>query len=123
MEFSKFICIAFVVSACELKLTAMSQTIDNPLYMGKASTGELVYYYGGRAQCGDLPKNDRCWKNPMIEYTLGGERFNTVLDCRQKLFSEAYSVTTGKRYTGVTPSSAATRKMVALACAEAAKQY
>jgi hypothetical protein len=91
--------------------------------MGKASTGESVYYYGGRAQCGELPRSDTCWQNPMIKYTLGNEEFNTVLDCRRKIFSEAHSVTTGRRYQTVPPSSAATRKMVAMACADATKQY
>jgi hypothetical protein len=123
MKAPKIIFTALIVSACQGNHAAISQTIDNPLYMGKASTGESVYYYGGRAQCGDLPRSDTCWKNPMIAYTLGNEEFNTVLDCQKKIFSEALSVTTGKRYKAVAPSSAATRRMVAMACADAAKQY
>lgn len=98
------------------EFAAISQTLDNPLYMGKASTGESVYYYGGRAQCGDLPRHDNCWRNPMIRYTMGKEEFNTVLDCKRKIFKEAWSVTYGKVYRNVKPSSLATKKMIEIAC-------
>jgi hypothetical protein len=57
----------------------------------------------------------------MISYTLGKEQFNTVLDCRLQIFREAWSVTTGKVYRNVRPSSEATRRMVAIACANAAR--
>lgn len=113
--------LALLMATFYLHARANSQTIDKPLYMGKASTGESVYFYGGRAQCGDLPRTDSCWSNPMIKYTLGGEEFNTVLNCRNKVFSEAYSVTTGKIYKNITPSSTATRKMVAMACRSATR--
>ena len=115
--------IAILASLCQTCSPAFSQSNDTPLYMGKASTGENVYFYGGRAQCGDLPRKDVCWKNPMIKYTLGKEEFNTVLDCKRRLFSEAYSVTSGKRYIDIKPSSTATKNMVLMACVEAAKQY
>ncbi len=57
----------------------------------------------------------------MISYTLGRERFNTVLDCGLKTFREAWSLTTGKVYRNVKPSSSATRRMVAIACENAAR--
>lgn len=95
---------------------SLAQSIDKPMYMGTASTGEKVWYFGGRAQCGDLPKSDECWRNPMIMYKLGNEEFNTVLDCRRKIFKEAWSVTYQKVYRDIKPSSPATKKMVAIAC-------
>jgi len=77
---------------------AIGQSLDRPLYMGKASTGEHLWYYGGRSQCGDLPRTDICWLNPMIVYTLGQERFTTILDCSKKVFALAISDNTGRKY-------------------------
>ncbi len=87
-----------------------AQSVDKPIYMGKAATGESVWYYGGRAQCGDLPSKHKCWNNPMIVYMLGNEKFNTVLDYKKKIFAEAFSVPSGKTYKNVIPTSAATKK-------------
>jgi len=96
---------------------ARGQTVDKPMYMGKAATGEEVWYYGSRAQCGDLPRSDECWRNnPMIKYRLGSETFNTILDCREELFKEALSTRDGKIYRNVRPSSPATKRMIELAC-------
>jgi hypothetical protein len=102
-------------------LPVSGQEIDKPMFMGIASTGEEVWFEGGRAQCGDLPRGSDCWRNPMISYTLGTERFNTVLDCSRHVFREAWSVSTGNVYKNVRPSSEATRRMVAMACESAAK--
>lgn len=52
----------------------------------------------------------------MIAYRLGNEEFNTVLDCKKKIFTEAFSVSNGKTYKNVVPTSAAMKKMVNLAC-------
>ena len=89
---------------------AAAQSIDRPMYMGTASTGEQVFYYGGRAQCGNLPKTDRCWRNPMIMYQIGKEKINTVLDCDKRIFRDVWSVTYGKKYKNFKPSSSATEK-------------
>ena len=98
--------------------SAVAQSIDRPLYMGIASTGEKVFYFGGRTQCGDLPKSHRCWKNPMILYSIGKEKINTVLDCHERIFRDVWSVTYGKKYKNFKPSSSATEKMITIACAK-----
>jgi hypothetical protein len=103
--------------------SGLAQSLDQPLYMGKASTGEQVWFYGGRSQCGDLPKDDQCWRNPMIVYRLDDEAFNTVVDCRLRLFKDARSQSTGKAYLGIRPSSDATRAMIQIACANASLGY
>ena len=94
----------------------LSQSFNSPLYMGKASTGEEVWFYGGRPQCGDLPRSDECWRDPMIMYTLDKEEFNTILDCKKGIFKEVYSVTNNKVYSNINPSSSATKKMVEMSC-------
>lgn len=95
-----------------------AQSVNRPMHMGTASTGEEVFYYGGRAQCGDLPKSDRCWKNPMIFYQIGKEKINTVLDCDKRIFRDVYSVSYNKKYKNFKPSSPATEKMITIACAK-----
>ena len=97
----------------------LSQSVNSPLYMGKASTGEEVWFYGGRAQCGDLPRAHECWwRNPMIMYTLDKEEFNTILDCKKGIFKEVHSVTNNKQYYNINPTSAATEKMVEMTCSQ-----
>jgi hypothetical protein len=104
-----------LATSCPM-LAAKGQTVDNPLYMGKAKTGEDVWYYGARAQCGDLPRTDECWLNPMIKYRLDDETFNTVLDCKRNRFQQARSLRSDQVYFDVVPSSPATAKMVQMAC-------
>ena len=103
--------------------SALGQSLDRPLYMGVASTGENVWFLGGRAQCGDLPKSNRCWRNPFISYRLGAEEFETILDCDKGTFKWAHSLTTGKVYKDIKPSSAATKQMVRMACANELKRF
>ena len=97
----------------------LSQSVKFPLYMGKASTGEEVWYYGAAYQCGDLPRSDECWwRYPMIKYTLDKEEFNTILDCKKGIFKIVHSVTNNKQYYNINPTSAATKKMVDMACSQ-----
>ncbi len=96
----------------------LSQSFNSPRYMGKASTGEEVWFYGGRPQCGDLPRSDECWRNPMIKYTLDKEEFNTILNCKKGIFKIVHSVTNNKQYYNINPTSAATKKMVDMACSQ-----
>ncbi len=100
----------------------LAQSLDKPEFLGKASTGEEVWYYGGRDQCGEFPRSHECFKNPMIMYTLGDKTFNTVVDCNKLIFKEVSDLS-GKRYYNVHPSSIATNTMVKKACAEQAKAY
>ena len=126
MKLTSICCQYFILSASALfsfvPHPSLGQSIENPLYMGKASTGEDLWFYGGRAQCGDLPRADKCWRNPMIVYTLGNERFTTILDCSKKIFALAMSDTTGRKYRNVAPTSKATSRMINMACESAARQ-
>ncbi len=54
----------------------------------------------------------------MIMYTLDKEEFNTILDCKKGIFDEVYSVTNDKVYSNINPTSAATKKMVDMACSQ-----
>ncbi len=60
------------------------------VYMGKASTGEAVYYQGARAQCGDLPRTHECWRNPMIAYTIGRDHVAAIPNCQRGMFKEVW---------------------------------
>lgn len=120
---SKRTCFLLSVFCALTAPNALGQSNDRPLYMGTASTGERLLFYGGRAQCGDLPKSDRCWRNPLIGYRLGAEEFNTLLDCDKGTFKEVRSITTGKEYKNIKPSSAATKEMVKMACTNALQWY
>lgn len=60
------------------------------VYMGRASTGEAVYYHGARAQCGNLPSNHECWKNPAASYTIGRDQVFAIPDCKRRIFKEVW---------------------------------
>lgn len=47
--------------------------------MGRASTGEVVYYHSAGFQCGHLPKNDFCWwLTLMLSYTIGSDNMSAI---------------------------------------------
>lgn len=60
------------------------------IYMGKAATGESVYYHGATAQCGDLPRHHTCWKNPMVSYRIGRDHVAAITNCQKGVFSEVW---------------------------------
>jgi|GEM_PF-6346750 len=71
---------------------ALAQGADKPIYVGKASTGEPVYFQGARFQCGDLPRADECWwRSPMIVYTIGNDGVTEIGDCKNQVFTEVSS--------------------------------
>jgi hypothetical protein len=59
-------------------------------YMGRAATGERVYYYGARTQCGNLPRKHECWRNPMVAYTVGFDRVTATTNCKKGVFPEVW---------------------------------
>lgn len=73
-----------------LAATAPAFAQGKGVYMGRASTGEPVYYHGARAQCGDLPRTHECWKNPMLVYTIGSDEVTAIPDCRRGVFKEVW---------------------------------
>jgi hypothetical protein len=103
--------LALAGAAC-LPLPALA--LDG-VYFGRASTGERVIYHGGRAQCGDLPRSDECWRNPMVGYTIGPDYVEAIVNCRSRLFS---TVMMDGRVVqrNMKPSSEATRLIIAVAC-------
>lgn len=85
------------------------------LYMGKASTGEPVWYNGARAQCGDLPRAHECWQNPMVSYTIGSDHVSAIPDCKKGVFKEVWI---GDRVVSrsMRPASQALRSVLETAC-------
>lgn len=81
-----FLALAFAVAAA----TPVLGQEQTSIYMGKASTGEPVWYNGARAQCGDLPHDDECWKNPMVVYTIGSDHVTAIPDCKKGVFKEVW---------------------------------
>ena len=84
-------------------------------YMGRASTGEAVYYMGARAQCGDLPRSDSCWKNPMISYKIGNDTVAAIPDCKRGVFKEVW-VGDRKVATNMKPQSEAISLVLRTGC-------
>ena len=66
---------------------ATQSLADKPIYVGKASTGEPVYFNGARFQCGDLPRTDECWwRTPLISYKIGEDNVTAIGDCKNQVF-------------------------------------
>jgi len=86
------------------------------VYMGKAVTGESVYYNGASAQCGELPASNSCWRNnPSIDYGIGGDRVFAVGDCQRGVFKEVW--VNGKIVQrDMVPRSRAIQKVLVSAC-------
>lgn len=104
--------IAGTIAAVVIPNAAQAQT---PVYMGKASTGEPVYYIGANAQCGDLPRNHACWQNPMISYTIGADQVAAIPDCKQGIFAEVW--VGGKLVTrNMKPASKAIQSVLETGC-------
>ena len=86
------------------------------VYVGRASTGEPVYYQSARFQCGDLPRNHECWTNtPMVAYTIGTDQVTAIANCRRGLFTEG-SASSGAVIQNMRPASNALRKVLKMAC-------
>ncbi len=88
---------------------------QNRVYMGKASTGEAVYYMGATAQCGDLPRTDKCWKNPTIAYKIGSDYVTAIPDCQRNVFKEVW-VRDRKVATNMRPQSEAIQLVLRAGC-------
>jgi len=83
--------------------------------MGRASTGEAVYYIGANTQCGDLPRSHECWKNPMINYRIGKDNVAAIPDCKRGIFKEAW-VGDRKVATNYRPQSEAIQLVLRTGC-------
>lgn len=101
--------------ALTLTLAPSAALAGDTVYMGKASTGEPVYYHGARTQCGDLPPNHECWKNPMVSYTIGSDRIAAIANCKKGIFSQVWL---GDRMVAknMRPQSEAIRLVLRTAC-------
>lgn len=104
-----------------LVLLVFTQALVSPalaeqgLYMGKAANGQPVYYKSAAAQCGDLPNNDPCWRNPAVLYTIGSDEVFAVTDCQRQVFKEVW-IGDRKVATNVVPQSEALRLVLRTAC-------
>jgi hypothetical protein len=78
------------LAAIAIILATATPAFAEGTYMGKLPTGEAVHYYGARTQCGDLPKTDDCWKNPMLSYTIGSKQVTAIANCKRAMFSEVW---------------------------------
>lgn len=105
---------SLIVGAGLLALATPAIAQDG-VYMGKASTGEAVYYMGATAQCGDLPRTDQCWKNPTISYKIGADYVTAIPDCRRNTFKEVW-VGDRKVATNMRPQSEAIRLVLRTGC-------
>ncbi|MCU0571294.1 MAG: hypothetical protein MUF49_32600 [Oculatellaceae cyanobacterium Prado106] len=81
--------IASAVSCLSLPLAisaALAQT-----YMGRAATGEDVYFVSAVFQCGDLPANHECWwRTPMVNYQIGSDDVYASADCATNTFTTVW---------------------------------
>ncbi len=96
-------------------MVALPAIAQDGVYMGKASTGEAVYYLGAKAQCGDLPRSHACWKNPMISYKIGNDYVSAIPDCKRGIFKEAW-VGDRKVAINMKPQSEAIRLVLRTGC-------
>jgi hypothetical protein len=103
-----------VLSAIALSLFALPALAEE-IYMGTASTGEAVYLLGSAAQCGDLPVDHECWKNPAISYRIGRDVVYAIPDCDARTFSEVW-IGDELVATDMTPESEAIEKVLSFAC-------
>ncbi|BAS58102.1 hypothetical protein NIES2135_25130 [Leptolyngbya boryana NIES-2135] len=106
---------SFVTGAVAAVLAPSGAIAQMPVYMGKASTGEPVYYIGAKAQCGDLPRDHQCWQNPMISYTIGRDQVAAIPNCKQGVFAEIW--VDGKLVTrNMKPASKAIQAVLETGC-------
>ncbi len=92
------------------------RSATEPIYVGKASTGEAVYYQGARFQCGDLPRTDECWwRSPVIVYKIGNDGVTAIGDCKEQVFK---SVMVGDKVVAqnMRPQSDALRQVLDRSC-------
>jgi hypothetical protein len=60
-------------------------------YMGRAATGESIYFQGATFQCGDLPADNECWwRTPTVSYVIGADAVTAIADCQAGLFQEVW---------------------------------
>jgi hypothetical protein len=105
-----------LLSAIALSLFALPALAEE-IYMGTASTGEAVYLLGSAVQCGDLPADDECWRNPAISYRIGRDVVFAVPDCDARTFSEVW-IGDELVATDMAPESEAIEKVLSYACVD-----
>lgn len=84
-------------------------------YLGKAATGEDVYYISDRIYCPQSPKGDPCWNSPSVVYQIGVDRVEAIADCTGKTLTT--TLVGGKESViKITPQSGAIADVIKRAC-------
>lgn len=88
---------------------------SNGEYLGKAVTGEDVFYISDRAYCPQSPKGDPCWDSPSVVYQIGADRVEAIADCPSKTLTT--TMIGGKESAiKITPKSGAIADVIKRAC-------
>ncbi len=84
-------------------------------YMGKASTGEAIYYNGAKGIYCGAESSEKCWRYPETFYTIGSDDVMAIADCKVGVFKE---VRTGSKLVArnMKPQSDAIQKVLDKAC-------
>ena len=110
--------LAALILAGGLSISCSSKAYENAgVIVGQTKHKEEVIYIGGRAQCGDLPRTDPCWAvNPTISYSIGGNQYNAILDCKADQISVIVDLQTGGYKYNVHPLLDYQQSLVDYAC-------
>lgn len=103
-----------IFAAIALTFVAVSPATAQT-YMGKASTGEAVYYNGAKGiYCGAVA-SEKCWRYPETFYRIGSDNVTAIVDCKVGVFKE---VRTGSNLVtrNMKPQSDAIQKILNKAC-------
>ena len=110
--------LAAFVLAGGLSISCPSKASENAgVIVGHTKNKEEVLYIGGRAQCGDLPSSHPCWAfNPTILYSIGGNQYNAILNCKAHKLSVIVDLQAGDYKYNVNPLLDYQQSLVDYAC-------
>jgi hypothetical protein len=82
---------AALFTLATLPFNVSSASANPGTYMGRASTGESIYFQGATFQCGDLPADHECWwRTPTVSYVIGNDYVTAIADCQAGVFQEVW---------------------------------